>query len=341
MPKLLRALIAAPLILLLVLAAIVSWFGILGGDSLRAQATRMEQLRASTDTPQASNDTRAFDDTGFNQLQLVATHNSYVLRPTWLQSVFIGLVEPEWAPRLQYDHAPLTDQLDAGIRSIELDVRWNGSGFTMEHVPLVANRGVAIDFALALEEIQLWSERNPGHLPISIMVEVKEDYMFLDPKLKRFDADAFDALDAVIREQTGDALLAPDEVEGAWPTVGELRDRVLFFFWHNDDVRERYLDERPGLDDRVIFTSAQTGAHDARFAVIDDPADPRIGRFVEAGVIVRTRGDADLVTDPVERDAAFASGAQIISTDFPPYAPQQGTGYAVEFPDGSLVRIIR
>lgn len=340
MPKILRVLLAVPLILLLVFVSIVSWFGILGGTSLREQTARMEQLRASDAAPVPSGDTHEFDDVTFDRLQVVATHNSYVLRPTWLQTVFIGLVEPEWAPRLQYDHAPLTDQLDAGIRSIELDVRWDGTGFSMEHLPLVANRGVAVDFAMALEEIALWSQRNPGHLPISIMLEVKEDYMFLDPTLEKFDAEAFEALDAVIREQLGALLLAPDDVRGDWPTVGEMRDRVLFYFWENEDVRERYLEGHPGLAGRAVFTSSQTGEAEARFAVVDDPNDPRIRSLVASGVIVRTRGDADLAVDAGIRDAALESGAQIVSTDFPPYWPHE-TGYTVEVPGGGLWRTLR
>ena len=58
------------------------------------------------------------------------------------------------------------------------------------------------------------------------------------------------------------------------------------------------------------------------------------------GVIVRTRADAELATDPAEREAALASGAQIVSTDYPPSEPQQGTAYLVEFPDGALARAV-
>ena len=61
-----------------------------------------------------------------------------------------------------------------------------------------------------------------------------------------------------------------------------------------------------------------------------------------AGLIGRSvaRADAELATDPAEREAALASGAQIVSTDYPPSEPQQGTAYLVEFPDGALARAV-
>jgi hypothetical protein len=328
-------------VLVLAFAALVSHFAIIGGDSERAQAERMQQLRELDAEPAPAGDTHEFDDLRYDELQVVATHNSYNLAPTWLQTEVIRLVEPGEADALQYDHATLTEQLDAGIRSFELDARWDGEHFWSVHVPLVGNRATAPDLALGLEEIALWSKRHPDHLPISIMVEIKDDYTFLDPRLRDFDADAAEALDALVAETLGERLFAPDDLAGAdWPTVGELRDRVLLYFGDNEQVRELSLDGHPGLEGRNIFTSSKTGAADARFAIIDDPRDPRVAEALAAGVIVRTRADADLATGAEQRDAALASGAQIVSTDFPPSEPQAGTGYIATFPDGSLIRAV-
>ncbi|MFT4284503.1 MAG: Ca2+-dependent phosphoinositide-specific phospholipase C [Protaetiibacter sp.] len=327
--------------LVLAFAALVSHFAILGGDDVRAQAARMQQERERAVAAVPSGDTHAFDELPYGELQLVATHNSYNRAPTWLQTAVIRLVEPGEADALQYDHTTLTEQLDAGIRSFELDARWDGERFWSVHVPLVGNRATAPDLALGFEEIALWSQRHPDHLPISIMVEVKHDYTFLDPHLKDFDAEAADALDALATARLGGRLFSPGDLDGgAWPTVGELRDRVLLYFGDNEGVRELYLDGHPGLAGRALFTSSKTGAADARFAIIDDPSDPLVATALANGVIVRTRADADLETGAGRRDAALASGAQIVSTDFPPSEPQQGTGYSVAFPNGSLVRAV-
>lgn len=328
-------------VFVLAFAALVSHFAIVGGDSVREQTGRMQELRALDAAPAPSGDTHEFDALRYDELQVVATHNSYNLAPTWLQTEVIRLVEPGEADALQYAHPTLTEQLDAGIRSFELDARWDGERFWSVHVPLVGNRATAPDLALGLEEIALWSQRNPDHLPISIMIEVKSDYSYLDPRLRDFDAAAADALDALVAEQLGERLFAPGELAGgAWPTVGELRDRVLLYFGDDERVRELYLDGHPGLTGRSLFTSSKTGAADARFAIVDDPSDPRVASALTDGVIVRTRADADLATGARQREAALASGAQIISTDFPPSTPQEGTGYLVAFPDGTLARAV-
>lgn len=341
MKKVLRIVGIVVGVFVLAFASLVSHFAIIGGDSVREQAARMQELRAQEASPTPAGDTREFDARPYDELQVIATHNSYNLAPTWLQTEVIRLVEPGEADALQYAHATLTEQLDAGIRSFELDARWDGTRFWSVHVPLVGNRATAPDLALGLEEIALWSARNPGHLPLSIMVEIKSDYTFLDPRLQGFDAAAADALDALVATQLGERLFSPDDLAGGdWPTVGELRGRVLLYFGNDERVRELYLDGHPALAGRSLFTSSKTGAPDARFAVVDDPRDPLVAELLADGVIVRTRADADLATGADQRDAALASGSHIISTDFPRSAPQESTGYEVAFPGGTLVRAV-
>jgi hypothetical protein len=76
---------------------------------------------------------------------------------------------------------------------------------------------------------------------------------------------------------------------------------------------------------------------------LDNPRDPDIPRLVQAGFFIRTRADADLHTDrpgkPSRLKAALASGAQVVSTDFPAGEPQAGTGYIVEFPNSAPARV--
>jgi len=61
-------------------------------------------------------------------------------------------------------------------------------------------------------------------------------------------------------------------------------------------------------------------------------------RVVAEGFVVSTRADADTIeardnnTGP--RDAALASGAQWVSTDYPVPDPAIGTGYAATIPGG-------
>ena len=73
-----------------------------------------------------------------------------------------------------------------------------------------------------------------------------------------------------------------------------------------------------------MFTSSPPGQPSAAFIKMNDPMgqnEALIREYVRQGYIVRTRADADLVegiAGNTERcEAAFNSGAQYISTDFP------------------------
>ena len=79
------------------------------------------------------------------------------------------------------------------------------------------------------------------------------------------------------------------------------------------------------------------------FVKLNDPigdAD-RIRQAVEDGLLVRTRADADTVQartgDTAMRDAALASGAQLVSSDYLRADPRF-TDYAVQLPDGAVAR---
>ncbi len=100
-----------------------------------------------------------------------------------------------------------------------------------------------------------------------------------------------------------------------------------------------YLPGHPSLRGRVCFTNAVPGEDDAAFVELNDgPADD-IKKLVKAGYLVRTRTDADLKeaqrNDASRRDAMLASGAQLLSTDFPINEPAEN-GYVVRF-DGDAV----
>ena len=100
-----------------------------------------------------------------------------------------------------------------------------------------------------------------------------------------------------------------------------------------------------GLEGRVLFTSSEEGRPDAAFIKLNDPTGDleEIQRLVAAGYIVRTRADADLLNaqngETEDRENAFASGAQWVSTDYPATEdPAPNSGYTVAFPDGAFAR---
>jgi hypothetical protein len=82
---------------------------------------------------------------------------------------------------------------------------------------------------------------------------------------------------------------------------------------------------------------------DTAVMVLNDPVaqHDQIAAALHAGRLVRTRADADTrearAGDMRRRDAAFASGAQFISTDYPRPEPRWPR-YDVRFPSGGYVR---
>lgn len=297
------------------------------------------------------------DDTPIDRVQTIASHNSYVEAPNPIQNTLIAIGGASRLAPLQYSHPHLWDQLEAGVRSVELDVRVHRDGtLRMTHAPLTANGGNAVDFLLAIEEVTLWSRSHPGHLPITILLEVKNDFTMLDWSLADFDEDEFRRVDEELRRIVGDGLLTPAQLRGnsesaraaveanGWPTVGDLRGTISIILYPTEQYRATYaqIDER----ERAIFLAA-TGedvlagrvTDDTVFAVQDVPTPSVLRQLVAQGFLVRTRADTDLLTDPHERDLALASGAQIVSSDF--YAPlvQDGTGFTVVFDGGALTRL--
>ena len=166
--------------------------------------------------------------------------------------------------------------------------------------------------------------------------------------LRTFDDEVRSVFDA-------DRLITPDDVrgdhdsleaavlDGDWPTVDDARGRVMFVL---NDHRDEYVDGDPSLAGRVAFPNSTPGEPDAAFLLLNDPIEDaeEIAAAVESGYIVRTRADVPVATvrsgDTTQRDAAFASGAQFVSTDFPVagLSLRWGTEYVAQLPGGGTAR---
>ncbi len=322
------------------------------------------------------------EDVALNELQFIGSHNSYHVAPEapimqWL--TFGSMLVPQVATalgdpqQLNYTHAPLATQLDRGVRTFELDIFADPTGgrFANPLLPQLLNLAVArptgmdqpgmkvvhiqdIDFRSTcptlvgcMSELKTWSDAHPGHLPIVINLELKDDALpapFDGTSIVPFDRAQLDAVDDEILSVLGDRLITPDDVRGdavdlrtavsttGWPSVAESRGRFLFFI-DNAGKRDAYLEDHPSLEGRVMFTSSGEGQPDGAVLKENDPGDgSRIRSLVEQGYLVRTRADADVVApSAATRDVALASGAQIVHTDFPPGESHSANGYVVSF----------
>ena len=233
-------------------------------------------------------------------------------------------------------------------------------GLKVLHIQDLDFEATCLTFVDCLETVKAWSDAHPRHLPIMILVEAKDDvipdpygYGFATPL--PIDPVMLDTIDAEIRAVFPERqLLTPDRVrrgratleeavlELGWPRLGAVRGQVLFALDNGGGVRDDYIAGHPALAGRVLFTDSAPGTPEAAFAKRNNPSDATIPGLVAAGYVVRTRADGDTVEartgDTGPRDAALASGAQWVSTDYPVENPAFGTGYAVQIPGGAPAR---
>lgn len=279
-----------------------------------------------------------------NQIQVIGTHNSYHVRPSNTVMAVAKRVSDE-TKTWDYSHAPLNEQLDRGVRSFELDLHNKAAGYAVFHVPFVDANSTCATLVDCMLVVRDWSDAHPGHVPILLLFEIKDDLAALDSNIQPIDAGALDKLDNEVVSVFGlDKLITPDEVrrgrptlewavlELGWPSLAETRGRVMAVLHEDDRIRDLYCEGRPSLEGRAMFTRSEPGRADAAVLVEDDPSVERIQRLVQAGYLVRTRADSGLYAGGLDRrDAALASGAQVISTDFPMGEACLESGYIVAF----------
>ncbi|MBU1093472.1 MAG: hypothetical protein KKH01_03325 [Firmicutes bacterium] len=336
---------AIKILLILILSVVILFIGLV----LRFYAIKIidvnEQIKhvSQLESYYQSSDFTELDDAVFtdfdlsdpsiklNDIKMLASHNSYKSNGTVLGRFFIGLGStPEEAQALKYGYKNFTDQFEAGIRSMEIDIRMRKTEFMLTHVPLVDNGSIAPVFSLALEEIELFSGNNPNHVPIIILMEIKDDWMILDHALQVIGSDQLDQLNNLIEDKLGDTLFTPgDMLESGktlnetiqttgWPSVSDLLGKVIFVL-HPGNFTETYNELDPTLRSLPMFLGVypdQISEPYASFVVHNDPDVAAISALVSQGYIVRTRIDADLVYEQANYDAALESGAQILSSDY-------------------------
>jgi hypothetical protein len=230
-------------------------------------------------------------------------------------------------------------------------------GFKVMHVQDYDYRSTCQPLTACLEIVRKWSHAHPDHVPIFILLETKQSDLpvqFHAASTEKFTSATFDALDAEIHSVFSPSeLITPDDVRGThatleeavrengWPTLDQARGKVVFLM-DQHPVSPVYLDGHPSLRGRVIFTNALPGEPDCAFVEENDGTKDEIAAIVRKGYLVRTRTDADTKegrsNSTPRRDSALASGAQLLSTDYPASEPSIWTGYSASLPGGAVAR---
>lgn len=302
-----------------------------------------------------------------------------------------GIDDP--AQTLDYMQLPIEMQLRMGVRSLELDLqpdpeggryadplayrelRRSGKtdlapiyetelrkpGMKVFHLADLDFRSQCPLLRQCLQRLREWSDANPGHSPVFILLEPKLSGLSRAipgaAEVPPFDAAAFAEVDEAIRSVIGnDRLFTPDQLRGryatleeaarahAWPRLSATRGKFIFLYLVpglNFAAFQPYLESHASLEGRAAFVQGVPGMAHTAFVLIDNAtARPgRIEELVRAGYLVRSRADIDTGEarrNIIERrDRTLASGAQIISTDYLTAPNIHQNGYHVPpFPDG-------
>jgi Phosphoinositide phospholipase C, Ca2+-dependent len=333
----------------------------------------------------------AGDDVRINQIQVIGSHNSYHIAPHPNVQGLLGARGRVVAQGVDYTHPPLADQFSRqGLRQIELDVfadpdggryarpsarkllkgfrkdagpdpdadgQLRKPGFKVFHIQDIDYLSTVATFAEALRQVHAWSVSHPRHVPILVLVELKDDVIAALPtRPAPFGKAELDGIDAEIRSVFSHGeFFAPDDLRGphatlpeaikakGWPTLDEARGKVLFALDNEGPLLDLYLADHEALKGRAMFATVPIDHPAAAWMKVNDPIHDfdQIQTLVKAGFLVRTRADADTTearkNDPARREKALASGAQFVSTDFAEARPDLST-YRVKFPGGVVAR---
>ncbi|HMI19837.1 MAG TPA: phosphatidylinositol-specific phospholipase C1-like protein [Sphingomonas sp.] len=228
-----------------------------GAERIARQACRLTAGTAAAAGPGCAE--RWMDaNLRLNDLSVVGTHNSYKRAIPRSDYAVAAKADARGVMARDYAHKPLDQQLDAGVREIEIDVVYDPRGgryahpqiagqahdrldplwtramirpgFKVMHVPDLDFRSTCVTLKACLTIVRRWSDAHPRHVPILILINAKDGVAVPGGvPLLTFDQRAFDAFDREVRSVLpASKLVTPDDVQGSYPT---LRDAVLHGNW--------------------------------------------------------------------------------------------------------------
>ncbi|KAH9826104.1 Phosphoinositide phospholipase C, Ca2+-dependent [Teratosphaeria destructans] len=254
------------------------------------------------------------------------------------------------------------------------DPKMDLPGLKVFHMTDADTNSVCHTFVECLEQLKAWSDAHPRHLPISVDLELKCDVLgcFLggvcEEEAGMWTIERILNVDNEIRSNLpASKLITPDDVRQpgmtleqsilshGWPTLESSRGKFMFFFDNDPDndtacsqIRDMYTaNGHASLEGRAVFTNSVEGAPDAAVIKYNEPrllGQAEIQRLAKKGYIVRTRADDPIETvlqkDRSRLDAAWPSGAQIVSTDWPQYgmAARYDFDYVVQLDGGKVAK---
>lgn len=183
-----------------------------------------------------------------NETQVIGSHNSYKSAMPVPVLKYLNQVNPAAAQSLEYEHLPLTAQLDLGLRNLEFDVFHDplGGKYATPKSLAMLPQGTVFDlnkdlqepglklfhiqdldvqshhllFKNALIELKNWSNQHPDHHPVFVLINAKDGQVPMTVNPLSFTGSALDSIDWEVRTYLGmDKLIKPDQVRGDFESL--------------------------------------------------------------------------------------------------------------------------
>ncbi len=210
-----------------------------------------------------------------------------------------------------YHQQPADDTLD----------EWIDGELLVFHAPLIDAKTSCERLVDCLGELRAWSDRNPAHHPMMVLIEPKTEFY------EDQGEDQYALLEADLASTWPDRVITPAQVQGdhdsvreglaadGWPTLGETRGGVVFSLLDTGEHGDFYTHGESDLDGRRMFSNGGPEDDWAGFILLDDPWDDRIPEAAAQNLLIRTRVDSGLEYTEGRLEQALASGAHALSSD--------------------------
>ena len=282
------------------------------------------------------------DGIKLNEIAILGTHNSYQTLATSETRFLMGIIDAITLKKLglntfDFEMDTLTEQLEMGVRNVEIDIETldkdNKIEFKVTHNSLIDNASSAYDFEKALKEIKMWSDNNPNHIPVIIIVEPKSFVIEING-LKKFSLEYAKELEKVVADTLGDSLLTPADMlrdyssfkemreNDDWISLKEAQGKILVLL-HDCDVTESYIALDETIRTQKMFPMLRYDDRNETYTsfILENDAfranDRKAENIDESNLIVRTRADVYPEYSDERYKVIEDCGSQIITTDFP------------------------
>lgn len=321
--------------LILYISLVIVFNTELNGE-FKAQAQYIEELRLNPGQRLNESDFVDFDLNNntlrLNEIQFLATHNSFKKLPSKFVNKPLELFS-NGVKNGYYGYDTLTQQLNKGMRGLELDVTMYDGKFVLSHNAYTDWRTNGVDFALALEEIKIWSDVNAGHIPLNIMIQVRDSWSPFNHKYGAYSFEDFVRLDKLLSSTfTDDGIIKPADVigdsgtvrqgveDGNWPLISECRGKVFFCILFDKEKNvQNYIDIDPTFAIQRAFIMTSGNKLEDYSAIIhadDARKDTQMLKdLADKNYILRCRIDEQFDYTVDRYNASIDVGAVILATD--------------------------